>query len=359
MTAKPDRLGGKYPAVRLRRLRRNEACRRLVRETAFHPDQLVMPYFVQEGPRCKEEIRSLPGQYRFSIDCLMEELDELTGSGVRAVLLFGIPDEGKKDESASAAWSSEGVVQKAVREIKRRFQDLLVITDVCLCAYTSHGHCGMVNDRGEISNDASLKILSDTALSHAEAGADIVAPSDMMDGRIQMIRKRLDGAGFENLPILSYSAKYASAFYGPFRDAVHSAPRPEFSSGNRRIPADRRSYQMDPANLREAMREIALDIDEGADIVMVKPAMAYLDVIREAARTFDVPLAAYAVSGEYAMIKAAAEKGIVDERQAVWETLTAFARAGARVLITYHAKQVSLWNSSTQRESVKRVTALR
>lgn len=321
-------------------MRQSEALRRLVRETRLSLDQLVMPYFVREGTSVKEEIESMPGQYRFSPDTLLQEIEELQESGVQSILLFGIPRESEKDEKATAAWSQEGVVQKTVQTLKRRFPELLVITDVCLCAYTSHGHCGLINVHGQVENDASLNILADVARSHADVGADMVAPSDMMDGRIRAIRQKLDTNGFQNLPILSYSAKYASAFYGPFRDAAHSAPQG--------ILEDRKSYQMDPANRKEALREIALDIQEGADMVMVKPALAYLDVIQEVAATFHFPLAAYSVSGEYAMIKTAHEKGILDEKRAVLEIMLALARAGAGTLITYHAKQIALWNKESQ-----------
>ena len=322
---------GNFPNYRPRRLRQSEALRRLVRETHLSLDQFVMPYFVKEGRNVCEEIESMPGQTRFSTDTLLVELEDLVPSGVQSILLFGIPDT--KDEQASSAWSKTGIVQKTVREIKKNFKELLVITDVCLCAYMSHGHCGILNSQGEIENDPSLKILAQTALSHAEAGADVLAPSDMMDGRIRAIRAALDQAGFSNLPIMSYAAKYASAFYGPFRDAAHSSP----SSG------DRKSYQMDPANRAEALREMALDIEEGADILMVKPALAYLDILREAASTFNFPMAAYSVSGEYAMIKAAAEKGVIDEKKVVTEIFTSLARAGARILISYHSKQLAKW----------------
>ncbi len=322
-----------FPAGRPRRLRQSESLRRLVRETRFSLDQFVMPYFVRRGGAdMKEPVESMPGQFRFSPESLMNELEELTQQGIRQILLFGIPES--KDEKATEAWSKNGIIQKTIREIKKNFKDLLVMTDVCLCAYMSHGHCGVLNAAGEVENDPSLKILADTALSHAEAGADLVAPSDMMDGRVRAIRQALDGRGFQNLPIMSYSAKYASAFYGPFRDAAHSAP----SAG------DRKSYQMDPANFNEAIREIAADIKEGADIVMVKPALAYLDIIREAARLFKVPVAAYAVSGEYAMIKAAGQKEWIDEEAVVFEVMTSFARAGAGIFITYHAKQIAAWS---------------
>ena len=328
---------GSFPHDRPRRLRQSEAMRRLVRETHLSLDQWVMPYFVKEGRNVREEIESMPGQMRFSTDTLLTELEDLVQSGIQSILLFGIPET--KDEQASSAWSKDGIVQKTVREIKKNFKELLVITDVCLCAYMSHGHCGILNAQGEIENDPSLKILAQTALSHAESGADVVAPSDMMDGRIRVIRALLDSAGFSNLPVMSYAAKYASAFYGPFRDAAHSSP----SLG------DRKTYQMDPANRAEALREMALDIEEGADILMVKPALAYLDILREAASTFHLPVAAYSVSGEYAMIKAAAEKGFIDEKKVVAETFTSLARAGARILISYHAKQFAKWIQSDPR----------
>jgi len=313
-------------------LRQSERHRRLIRESRFSLDQCVMPYFVREGHGVQEAIDSMPGQFRYSSDTLLKELDELVHSGIHSILLFGIPD--RTDEKASGAWSEDGVVQKAVREVRKRFSDLLIMTDVCLCAYMNHGHCGIVDDRGEIENDSSLKLLADVAVSHAAAGADMVAPSDMMDGRIRAIRSALDREGFHNTPILSYAAKYASSFYGPFRDAAHSSP----------AFGDRKSYQMDPPNREEALREISQDIEEGADIVMVKPALAYLDVIREARRLFNFPLAAFAVSGEYAMIKAASEKGLLDERAVVQEVMTSLVRAGANILISYHAKQLALWN---------------
>jgi porphobilinogen synthase len=338
---------GHFPESRPRRLRAGETLRRAVRETRLSRDQFVMPYFVREGRGVREPIASMPGQHRFSIDTLLAELEDLTAKKINAVLLFGLPD--RKDENGSQAWSPKGVVQSAVREIKKRFKDLLVITDVCLCEYTSHGHCGLVTEAGAIDNDRSLILLADTALSHAEAGADIVAPSDMMDGRVQAIRKKLDQSGMENIPILSYAAKYASAFYGPFREAAHCAPQSSLKLSSGReipVPADRKTYQMDPANFNEALREIASDIREGADMVMVKPALAYLDIIREAARRFACPVAAYCVSGEYAMIKAAAEKGYLDERAVVVEMMTSVARAGASLLFTYHAKEISTWDEA-------------
>lgn len=326
----------KFPNYRPRRMRSKETLRRLIRETDFSLNSLVMPYFVKEGGSPKEPIEAMSGQFRWTADALLGELEELQELGLSAILLFGIPM--RKDDTGSGAFDSRGIVQESVRLIKKRFPELLVITDVCLCAYTSHGHCGLVNERGEIDNDSSLKILERVALSHAEAGADVVAPSDMMDGRIRAIRATLDSKGFQAVPILSYAAKYASAFYGPFREAAHSTP----SFG------DRKSYQLDPANREEALREIQMDIEEGADLVMVKPALAYLDVVREAQEKFHFPLAAYNVSGEYAMVKAAAEAGWLDEKKAVFEILTAIRRAGAQVILTYHAKDVARWMKGNQ-----------
>ena len=321
----------KYPDYRPRRIRRSEKLRGLVRETEFSLSGLVMPYFVREGRNVKEPIEAMPGQFRFSPDALLRELEEIQNFGLSSILLFGLPAE--KDEKASGAFDPEGVLQETLRLAKKNFPDILLITDVCLCAYTSHGHCGLVNDKGEIENDASVKILEKVALSHAEAGADLVAPSDMMDGRVRAIRNVLDQNGFEAVPILSYAAKYASAFYGPFREAAHSAP----------LFGDRKSYQMDPANREEAMREIQMDIDEGADLVMVKPALAYLDVIREAKARFQFPIAAYNVSGEYSMVKAAAQLGWLDEKKTVFEILTSIRRAGAATILTYHARQAAEW----------------
>ena len=329
MTQNPD--NGSFPNYRPRRLRQSAPLRRLVQETRVSLDQYVMPYFVREGKGIKEAISSMPGQFRFSTDTLLTELNSLVKAGISSVLLFGIPEH--KDEKASGAYSSKSVVAQAIREIKKRFPELIVMTDVCLCAYTAHGHCGLLNSKGEIENDSTLPLLADMALAHAEAGADLVAPSAMMDGRIRAIRSALDKKGFQNLPIMSYAAKFSSAFYGPFREAAHSSP----SSG------DRKTYQMDPANREEALREIAQDIQEGADIVMVKPALAYMDILREAADRFHFPLAAYSVSGEYSMIKAAAQAGFADEKAIVQEMMTGLARAGARILITYHAKDLALW----------------
>ncbi|MCX7622376.1 MAG: porphobilinogen synthase [Thermomicrobium sp.] len=315
---------------RFRRLRRTDGLRRLVRETRLTVDTLVYPLFVVHGHGVRREVGSMPGVYHLSVDQLPYEAEELLSLGIGAVLLFGIPE--RKDELASEAYDPNGIVQRAVRELKRVAPELVVITDVCNCEYTSHGHCGVVRE-GQILNDPTLELLARTAVSHAEAGADMVAPSDMMDGRVLAIRVALDRAGFTELPILSYAAKYASAFYGPFREAAESAP----------AFGDRRSHQMDPANRREALREIAADIDEGADAIIVKPALAYLDVIMAAAERFDVPIAAYNVSGEYAMVKAAARNGWIEEQRIVLEVLTGIRRAGAHMIITYHAKDVARW----------------
>jgi porphobilinogen synthase len=319
-----------FPRLRLRRLRRSEALRSLVRETKVDVGDLIYPLFVVEGKKIKQEISSMPGLYRLSNDLLPEETEEIARLGIPAIILFGIPQ--KKDEVGSSAYHPKGVVQQAIRAIKKTTPDLLVVTDVCLCEYTSHGHCGLVVD-GYVENDKTLKLLAKTALSHAEAGADVIAPSDMMDGRVKAIRQELDGNGFQHIPILSYAAKYASHFYGPFREAAESAP--QFG--------DRRSYQMDPSNWREALREIEQDIVEGADIVMVKPALPCLDVIRKARDTFNHPLAAYSVSGEYVMVKAAAQQGWLDEKGIVLEVLTAIKRAGADIIITYYAKEAARW----------------
>jgi len=319
-----------FPQLRLRRLRRNEALRALVRETKVEVGDLIYPLFVFEGKKTKQKISSMPGLYRLSNDLLPGEVEEIGRLGIPAIILFGIPQ--KKDEAGSSAYHPKGVVQQAIRTIKKTTPELLVITDVCLCEYTSHGHCGVVVD-GYVDNDKTLELLAKTTLSHTEAGADMVAPSDMMDGRVKAIRQALDGNGFRDIPILAYAAKYASAFYGPFREAAESAP--QFG--------DRRPYQMDPPNWREALREIEQDIAEGADIVMVKPALPYLDVIRKVRDTFNHPLAAYSVSGEYAMVKAAAQQGWLDERAIVLEMLTAIKRAGADIIITYYAKEAARW----------------
>jgi porphobilinogen synthase len=316
---------------RFRRLRRTEALRALVRETRLSPSDFVYPLFVTHGEDVREEISSMPGQYHLSLDQLAREADELRSLGIPAVLLFGLPVE--KDEVGSEAYDADGIVQRAVRVLKEASPELVVITDVCLCEYTSHGHCGVVMANGEVDNDETLPLLARTAVSHAEAGADIVAPSDMMDGRVASIRSALDGSGFGSAPIMSYAAKQASAFYGPFREAAESAP--QFG--------DRRGYQTDAANSREAMREIEADIEEGADIVMVKPALPNLDLIARARERFELPLAAYNVSGEYAMVKAASAAGYLDERMVTREVLTAIKRAGADIVITYHAKEAARW----------------
>ena len=312
--------------IRPRRLRRNGTIRDLVAETTLSPDSLVYPMFVVEGEGRKEEIASMPGQFRFSVDELLAELDSCVALGIRAILLFGIPD--RKDEVASAAYDEDGIVQRAVRAVKAKFPELCVVTDVCLCEYTSHGHCGLLRGN-DVDNDPTLELLAKTAVSHARAGADMVAPSDMMDGRVAAIRAALDAAGFQEIPIMAYSAKFASAYYGPFRDAADSAPK----FGNRK------TYQMDVRNGREAMREVALDLSEGADIVMVKPGLAFLDLVRRTAETSPVPVAVYNVSGEYAMVKAAAKAGWIDGDAVVRENLIAFRRAGADIVITYHAKE--------------------
>jgi porphobilinogen synthase len=316
-----------FPLTRLRRLRRTDRLRGLVRETRLDLDDFVMPLFVGPSTQANPE---LPAMGRFSLEDLAAEADALVGLGVRAVLLFGIPDE--KDEDGSGAYDDDGVIQLALRALRERQPDLLLLTDVCLCEYTSHGHCGVIRD-GEVANDESLELIARTAVSHAEAGADVVCPSDMMDGRVAAVRSALDDAGLEQTPIVSYAAKYASAFYGPFREAAESTP----SFG------DRRGYQMDPANVREALRELALDAGEGADVLMVKPALPYLDVIRAARERFDLPIAAYNVSGEYALVKAAAAKGWMDERAAALESLTAIKRAGADFVVSYWTKDLASW----------------
>jgi porphobilinogen synthase len=317
-----------FPITRLRRLRRSETLRRMVRETRLSRDDLVLPLFVVEGSGVREPVASMPGVQRFSVDTLVREAKEVRDAGIPAVLLFGIPDE--KDPRGSGADAPGGIVQRAVEAVKSAEPDLCIVTDVCLCEYTDHGHCGIVED-GDVSNDPSLERLAATALSHARAGADVVAPSDMMDGRVAAIRGALDSDGFSQLPILSYAAKFASAYYGPFRDAAESTPR----------FGDRRSYQMDPANGREALREMELDLAEGADALMVKPALPYLDVLAEARRRFDVPLAAYHVSGEYAMIHAAARNGWIDGPRAMEEALVAIKRAGADLIVSYAARDLA------------------
>jgi porphobilinogen synthase len=314
----------------MRRLRRTKALRDLVRETELSAAHLVQPLFVVAGEEVREPVGSMPGIERFSINEAVAEATELQAAGVGAVILFGIPAE--KDEAGSGAYDDEGVVQLAIRALKEAHPDLVVVTDVCLCEYTSHGHCGFVRD-GEVDNDITVELLARTAVSHAEAGADAVAPSDMMDGRIGAIRYQLDEEGHPNTPIIAYSAKFASAFYGPFREAAESTP--DFG--------DRRGYQMDPANAREALREVALDVEEGADMVMVKPALPYLDLIQRVKQETNLPVAAYQVSGEYSMLKAAAANGWIDERAAATEALTAIRRAGADVIITYYAKEFAEW----------------
>jgi len=325
---------GRFPAYRPRRLRGSPALRRLVRETRLSVEQFVLPLFVRAGRKLRQPISSMPGVFQLSPDELVKEATKAFQAGVPAVLIFGIPD--KKDEKASGAYAKNGIVQQAVRLLKSELPELLVITDVCLCEYMSHGHCGVVHRDAHgvcIENDASLKLLARAAVSHAEAGADLLAPSDMMDGRVRAIREALDGAGFTNTPIMSYAAKFASAFYGPFREAAESTPK----------FGDRRSYQMDPANTEEALREVALDLQEGADIVMVKPALAYLDIVRRVKDEFACPTAAYSVSGEYSMIKAAAAKGWLDEKAATLESLLSLRRAGADIIITYGAVDVAGW----------------
>ena len=319
-----------FPQVRLRRLRRTETLRQMVRETRLEIANLIYPLFVTQGKGVRQAIEAMPGILRFSVDKLPDEVEEVTSLGIPAVLLFGLPEA--KDEVGSGAYDPKGVVQQAVRAIKENRPELVVIADVCLCEYTSHGHCGVVID-GEVDNDKTLELLARTALSLAEAGADIVTPSAMMDGMVAAIRAKLDENGYERIPIMSYAAKYASAFYGPFREAAECAP--QFS--------DRRSYQIDPPNVREALREVEQDIQEGADIIMVKPALAYLDVISKVRAAFNHPLAAYNVSGEYSMVKAAAQNGWIDEKEVVLEILTAIKRAGADMIITYHAKEVARW----------------
>ena len=327
-------IGAAFPAYRPRRLRQSPALRRLVAETRLEAEQLVLPLFVCPGKKIRRLVNAMPDVFQLSVDELVKEAERAFALRVPAVLLFGIP--AKKDSRASGAYASNGIVQQAVRTLKRAIPGLLVITDVCLCEYMDHGHCGIVEPgkrTGRVLNDPTLKLLAQTAASHAEAGADIVAPSDMMDGRVRAIRGRLDQEGFADVPIMSYAAKFASAFYGPFREAAESAPK----------FGDRRSYQMDPANAEEALREVALDLQEGADIVMVKPALAYLDIIHRVKTAFGYPTAAYAVSAEYSMIKAAGAKGWIDERAVTLESLLAMRRAGADILITYAAKEVAQW----------------
>jgi porphobilinogen synthase len=317
-----------FPVYRPRRLRKNETLRRMVRETKVSTDDFIYPLFVTHGRKVRKEIRSMPGIAQLSVDLAVKEAEEVFQLGVPAVILFGIPK--KKDLRGSEAYARSGIIQQAIRAIKDKLPELAVLTDVCLCEYTSHGHCGVVV-KDQVDNDATLKLLAKMSLSHAEAGADMVAPSDMMDGRVQAIREALDQSGFENIPIMSYAAKYASGFYGPFREAAESTP--QFG--------DRKSYQMDPANAREAMREVWLDVQEGADIIMVKPALPYLDIIRAVREEFNIPVGAYNVSGEYAMIKAAAQRGWLEEERVMMEVLTAIKRAGADLILTYFAKDAA------------------
>lgn len=318
-----------FPEYRPRRMRQNELFRSMVCETHISPSQLIYPLFVMAGKGVRQEIASMPGVFRVSVDQLEKEAGECLACGVKHVMLFGLPKQ--KDTAGSGAYARDGIVQRAIRELKNKVPEMLVSTDVCLCEYTSHGHCGIIIDR-QVDNDETLSLLAKTALSHAECGVDMVAPSDMMDGRVAEIRMVLDENNFSSVPIMSYAVKYASAFYGPFRDAADCAPQ----------EGDRKGYQMDPANVREAVREATLDVDEGADILMVKPAMAYLDVISRLRDEFDLPIAAYHVSGEYAMIKAAALKGWVDEKRVMYESLLGIRRAGADIIITYFAKDMAM-----------------
>ncbi len=316
-----------FPVTRLRRLRKSAATRNMIRETMLRGANLVMPLFVRHGKNISNPVGSMPGNYQFSVDRLTEHCSMLAGKGVQAVLLFGIPDQ--KDETGEIASSPDGIVQQAIRSVKKENPEMFVIADVCNCEYTVHGHCGTILS-GDVDNDSTIATLARQSASLAEAGADMIAPSDMMDGRVAAIRKELDSKGFHNLPVMSYSAKYSSAFYGPFREAAESAPK----------FGDRATYQMDPANKDEALREIGLDIEEGADIVMVKPALSYLDVINEVKSNFNIPVAAYNVSGEFSMVKAAAEKGWIDERRIVREILTSIKRAGADIIISYHTQDI-------------------
>ena len=317
-----------FPLNRLRRLRKNENIRRLVRENHLLVDDLIYPIFIEDGKDIKKEIPSMPGIFRWSLDRINEELDDVVNLGIGAVLLFGIPSH--KDEVGSDTWNEDGIIQRAIRHIKKHYPNLYVITDVCFCEYTSHGHCGVLHDH-DVDNDLTLENTKKQVVSHAKAGADMVAPSGMMDGVVKTIREALDESGYKHVPIMAYSAKYASSYYGPFREAADSTP----------AFGDRRTYQMDPANRREALREVSLDIEEGADIVMVKPALSYLDIIRDLRNTFNVPIAAYNVSGEYSMIKAAGRLGWIDEKKVMLETLISMKRAGADIIITYFAKEVA------------------
>jgi len=318
-----------FPRIRMRRLRKTSRLRDMVRETKLSPDDFILPLFVRPGSGIRHEVASMPGVHQLSVDTLVKECGDAYGEGIKAVILFGIPST--KDAAGSEAYDDHGIIPDAVRAVKAAHPEMTVITDVCLCEYTDHGHCGVITDSGEVDNDSTLELLARESLAHARAGADMVAPSDMMDGRIGYIRTALDDAGFDSLPIMAYSAKYASGFYGPFRDAAESPP--QFG--------DRKSYQMDPANSREAIREIELDIAEGADIIMVKPAMPYLDIVRMARDTFDIPLAAYQVSGEYAMLHAAARNGWLDLGTVMMESLTSIKRAGADLILTYFAREAA------------------
>ena len=319
-----------FPEYRPRRMRKNETVRKLIRETRLSPDNLIYPIFVAHGEGVKKEIATMSGQYQLSVDMLVDEVKEVESLQIPAIILFGIPE--KKDEAGSEAYAEDGIVQQAIRKIKEVTSNLVVITDVCLCEYMSHGHCGVVTD-GKIDNDLSLELLAKTALSHGEAGVDMVAPSDMMDGRVAAIRSNLDENGYQETPIMSYAAKYASSFYGPFREAAESTP----------TFGDRRSYQMDPPNAFEALREVSLDIEEGADIIMVKPALSYLDIIYRVKQESGYPVAAYNVSGEYSAIKAAVARRFLDEKKVVLEILTSIKRAGADMILTYHAKEAAKW----------------
>ena len=325
-----------FPVVRARRLRSSETMRRMVRENRLSVDNLVYPLFVTNGEGVKNPVASMPGVFQMSVDLVLKECEEVVKLGIPAVLLFGIP--AYKDEKGSSAYDDEEAVQQAIRAIKDKYPDLLVIPDLCMCEYTSHGHCGLLDEKGNVLNDETLAVLAKIALSYAKAGADMVAPSDMMDGRVDAITEALDANGYHNIPIMAYSAKYASGFYGPFRDVAESTP--QFG--------DRRGYQMDPANSDEALKEVWLDIEEGADIVMVKPALPYLDIIRRIKDECKMPVAAYNVSGEYAMIKAAVQNGWLDEKRVVMEALTGIKRAGADIIITYHAKDVAKWLKEEQ-----------
>lgn len=322
-----------FPTQRPRRLRQNETWRRMVRETQLSTDDLIVPLFIVPGKGVRNPVKSMPGVFQMSVDEIVKEAEEIHGLGIPAIILFGVPHDHDKDPEGTEAYNPQGLVPEAIRAIKKAVPGLLVWADVCMCEYTSHGHCGILTEEGEVQNDPTLDLLAQAALVYAQAGADAVAPSDMMDGRVWAIRETLDQAGFIHIPIVSYAAKYASAFYGPFRDAAQSAP----------AFGDRKAYQMDPANGEEALREVELDIDEGADVVMVKPAGAYLDIISRVKNTFGLPTAAYQVSGEYALIKAAGEKGWVDERRVAMESLVSIKRAGADMILTYFGKDVAGW----------------